>query len=173
MKFFLTDDVPAFTAALREAGHEVEIAPVAECCDLEDWDNPKDYPLGVLVKGAKPDVFVLVNPVRWLENGEQFAFFTGHVRTARKVRGALGVMLVTNDPWTWDAYRSSQVRTCGARPRNVSLYISVDRPSVLQAAKKGRAAWWDGSNVERVVEAIEHAKRGTGYSPRRDAENWA
>ena len=170
MKFLLTDDVPEFTAGLREAGHEVEIAAVADVCDLDDWDNPKDYPLVVLVRGARPDVFVLVDPVRWLENGEQFAFWRGHVQRARKT--ALGVMFVRNDPWTLDRFRTRRVRVCGSRPPDVGVYVSADRESALLAAAKGRAAWWDGSNVERVVAAIEAARKGTGYSPRRDREKW-
>ena len=171
MKWMLTDQVPALVAGLRAAGHEVEVAPVAKLCDFDNYDNPKDYPLGAIVRGSKPDALILVNPIRWLESGEQFAFWTGHVHAARQLR-ITGVMLALNDPWTWNQYANRKIRACGARPSSVHIYASRDRDTAVKAAAKGRAAWWDGSTVSRLVEAVEHAKRGTGYSPRRDGRNW-
>jgi hypothetical protein len=177
MKWLLTDDVPALVAGLRAAGHEVELAPVAQVCDLDDWDDPRDYPLDVIVRGARPDVFVLVQPVRFLPELDpgvprQFAFWKVHCQRAREIKGPIGMMLALDEPYTTEAFKNRRVRRCGATPQHVAIYASVDRASAAHMGQKTRAAWWDGSNVDRLVQAVEHAKRGTGYSPRRDGGNW-
>lgn len=165
MRWLFTDEVP-FLDDLRALGETIIVEPTAPF--LDDWDSIGDYPLQRLAIQHGVQVVALVDPVRNLPNGEQFAYARSHVQRLR-MRKVYPIMVATRDPFTSTAYSNRRVRACGARIHDCMAYVSQHEPTVRAMATRRRATGFDAA---KVLSATQHALKGKSYSPQRDSKNW-
>lgn len=150
----------------------MNVAPVAQHCDLSDYDTPGDYPLLALATNRKTqsqyDIVVLMDPVRALPNGEQFAYLRRHVYKLKQ-RRTLILAYPRDEPATSHAYKGRRVRACSMVPLDCAVWITSDPTAQAINGYQRRTAAPTG---RLVLAAINHAKRGKVYQGRRDHALW-
>ena len=173
MRFMFTDQVVDLEDRLRAAGHEIESdAGTWAASVIPTFKEPRDYHLERVATERGAQVVVLVRPVRLVERDGafyEFGFFRGHAQRLRQ-RGVTLVIYAENDPETFGIYQRGTHPGCVCRLNDAPIYVSPDPGSVASSAKHRRSILWTpGSPVEPLLDAIESARSGRTYSPKRGA----
>lgn len=181
MRFFFTDDFPGLPEALREAGHEVVSDPGAWARGFirDPGFHPSHYPLDRLVLGRqpRPEVVVLVNPLRVVPTPDgraQFGFARGHARALRNA-GVTLVMAALDGGETLRRFAEGDVHwSCACRQNDVAVHLvaSGEEGDLIRGSHRA-ALWAPGLPVDKLVAAVLHARSGKTYSPKAQAREWA
>jgi len=175
MLWLMTDDAPDFVDRLRAAGETVHSDP-AEWVSTQQPNihHPRDYRVRALVQQHKPDVVVLVEPLRlWTIPGGllEWGYYRHQTQDIRQTTTM--VYLVSDDPATWWAFETNRAPGCACRPEDASVYVSGDPDTVRRVkAKKPAALWRPGMDLAPVLAAVAFRKARRTYQGKRDAGLW-
>jgi hypothetical protein len=175
MRWFLSDEAPELEAALRARGEEVVSQPEDAARRFVHGASfhPNDYSLDDLPLRRRAEVVVLVEPIRVVpfpDGSAEFGYARGHGRTLRN-RGVTLAMLA--DLGIMEAFLAGRHRTCACQPNDVAVLIVPTVEAGDLARKQRRTALWrSGDDVGKIVGAVQHAREGKTYSPRRQGREW-
>lgn len=168
-----SESLPDLEAAFRAAGHAVLSTPETwassyPLSEAEKCGDPSDYPLDRLVRTHQPDAIVLVD---WLRASSfrgdpvQFGYSLDTVRRLKNHRKLL-IVVGRNDPKDYVDALGKRIRSCIARPRHATVYVTNDAETQRQAAATGRAVRWvPGADVGPLLQHIEDVRGGRRYRP--------
>ena len=176
MRWFLADEAAGLESALVAAGEQICSSPErwASRFVLDAGFRPADYPLAELALGAGADVVVLVDPIRSVPFEGHFAEFgyaRGHGKTLRN-RGVTLVMFAHDCRATLEAFRAGMHRRCACEVNDVAVHIVPDASVGDLVRGSRRVAVWAGGTPAPLLAAVEHARSGQVYLPRRDGRLW-
>lgn len=175
MRWFLTDDVPGLDEALRACGQEVVSLPEdhARHYITSASYHPADYPLTALASSRRAEVVVLVRPIRVVALDDGRAEF-GYGRGGAKALRNRGVTIAMHaDAETLEAYREGKHRTCACQPNDAAVIIATTEAAadIIRGSRRV-TIWSPGETAERIVAAVEHARSGRTYSPKKQSREW-
>jgi hypothetical protein len=167
MKIFFTDDHPLIHML---DGHEVIADPSmyrSHYIEKEGEDfETGDYPLKRILRQVNPQVAMLVNMYHRLANGTVVGFHTGNFRSWQsELSGRCVVAVAQDDPFVVNMWKTKKPRTCIGRPSHCGLYITNDLDSAKEVLSSVRTAYFDGSNVEAIIRAINKGRENIARRP--------